>query len=648
MECKTARYWMSIHIDKELEVETEKKLFKHIDECKECNTYFQQSLELDDKIEQLFESEECNSKKIKAAVLKKIENEGKKQKKKRLYSKFAICAVILFGMLTTIPINGKTVLAHVNDWAKSFTIRKPGLIIKVENRDNETTKDLSKETPEKLKVDENTYHSIEDLNEKVYRVEKKTCLPPYLPAGYEFKYASYEKYFKTYPGSFSITTYFERNNIDTNTKEYMNIKIIYAGVNIISQSAKYYTDINTEAKSIKIDGEDAILVKERTEEGYKTYKLYCIMNAPSAKVEVEYKGYKENSIVEEEIIKVANELVKKIKEEVPENNIKPENISEIIEFNSEKEFDDKVYNIDDRIVKINSIPEDYEFNKGIFINNPKEGPNIPSDYHSFYIKDDSKINIEINYYNYTNFNSDFLTYQIGEIEKRESFLGYEMKLYKERERLEKRVRAIDITLPDYSMVIKINTEGSKDEILEIKDMKKIAADIIKKVQKKATKTKSVMTDTYDKTYDSVEHLKESSRIAYNGFVVPSYKPKGYEFMRANYRSRSRRYLLQFIHISKASDSENKFPNLISITEKVGDITNVRDSRYVSSIEETTILGYKGYIVKEKFKQFDSIKLQIEVARKNHLIQVQISHYESEDGLEDELVKIAKSMLKQIE
>ncbi|WP_432405398.1 anti-sigma factor family protein [Wukongibacter sp. M2B1] len=645
MECKTARYWMSIYIDKELEVETENKLFKHIDECEECSIYFQQFFELNNQIEQLFKLEECNSDKIRAEILKSIENERKKQRRKRVYSKLAICAVILIGILMTIPINGKTVLAHVNDWAKGFIIREPGLIIKVENRDNKKTKDLSSKTYSKLKVDENMYYSTEELNEKIYKVEKKTCLPPYLPTGYEFKYALYEKYFKIDSGSFSITTYFERDNIDTNTKEYMNIQISYDGVNTSSQSVKYYTDINKDAKPIKIDGENAILIKEKTEEVYKTYKLYCIMNSPSAKVEVQYKSHKVNSNVEEEITKVANELVKKIKKEVPENNIKPRNISEVIKSYSEKEFYDEVYNIDDRIVKIDFIPEDYKFDWGTFINNPKEEFNIPSDYNSCYIKGDSRINIEINYYNYTNLDSDFPSNQIGEVEKRESLLGYEMKLYKERKSLAKYIRSISITLPDYSMVIKINTQGSKDEILELEDMKKISVNIIEKVHKRATKTKTVRNGNYTRNYDSVKHLRESSKIVYNGFVVPSYKPKGYEFMRAKYTNTPNRYLLQFIQIREASDSESK---LISISEKVGDITSVRDSRYVSSIEETTILGYKGYIVKEKSEEYDSIELQIGVAEKNHLIQVKISHYESEEGLEDELVKIAKSMLKQIE
>lgn len=52
---------------------------------------------------------------------------------------------------------------------------------------------------------------------------------------------------------------------------------------------------------------------------------------------------------------------------------------------------------------------------------------------------------------------------------------------------------------------------------------------------------------------------------------------------------------------------------------------MRDSSYVSNIDEIIIQGYKGYIVKEKYKYYDNIKLQIEVAQKNHLIQVEICH-----------------------
>lgn len=650
MECKVVRYWISLYIDNELENETENELFKHIDECKDCNTYFQQSLDVNEEIENVFRSVECNSERIKANILSNIKSKDKKNNRKIKYSKLAICAAILVGIIISVPINGKTVIAHVSDWAKSFTIRKPGLIIKVEDIDNERTIHSGNKILVDIETEENFYFSIKDLNEKVYMVEKKTCLPPYFPEGYSFKYAKSERTLDSDLGSFDITTYFERDNKEINAKEYLNIKIKYKDRTTISQSFKYFTNINKEAKAIKIYGEDAVIIKERSGDGYKIYELHCIMNAHSSKIEIEYKSYKENSVAEEEIMKVASELVKQMKKEVPEKSmkdIKYRDISEIIEGDNEKEFYDDIHSLDDRIVKIESIPDGYRFDKGIFVNNPKEKFNIPSDYNSSYIKEDSKINIGINYYNYTDVGADFFSYQIGEIEKREPFVGYEIKLYKERESLESLIRAISITLPDYSMTININTKGSEVDVLEIEDMKNIAADIIEKVKHTATKTEKVRRDVFRKTYDSVKHLKESSQIINNGFVIPTYKPKGYEFARANYKNDPNRYLLQFVEKRKASDSEKEFLSRISIFERVGDITSVMDSMYVNNIEEAILFGYKGYIVKEKYKSFDSIKLQIEATQKNHLIEIQISHHGNDEGLKEELVKIAESMLKQL-
>lgn len=647
MECKVARYWISIYMDKELEQETEKKLFKHIDRCKECSRYFQQSLDINEEIEELFKLEECNSDKIKSEILNGINKEERRHKKTR---NIAVCAAILIAILVTIPINGKTVIAYVNDWAKSFTIRKPGLIIKIDNIENQTTSNATVGDWAKVKTDKKIYYSIEDLNKNVYKVEKKPCVPSYLPKQYEFKYALYEKHLGIDLGSFDITTYFERENNQNDNEEYMSVQISYDAKDIASKSVKYYTDKNEEAKAVKIDGEEAIIIRRIAGDGHKFYKLHCILNTHLAEIEVKYKNYKENSIAEEEMIQVADRLVKQIKEEVPEKeNIKPLNISEITEAYSEKEFYDKVYNLDDRIVKIDSIPEGYKFEKGIFINNPKEKFNISSDYHSSYIKGDSKINIEINYYNYTNKGSDFLTYQIGEVEKRESLLGYEMKLYKERERLENLVNAISITLPDYSMVINISITESEDKILKIEDMKKIAEDIINKVKKKASKRKFVSKGRYVKTYDSVEHLKESSHIAAGGFVVPTYQPQGYEFMRAYYTKSPNRYLLQFIEKRKSFDSGKK---IISISEMVGDITDVHDGKYVSYIDEINVLGNKGYIIKERYKTSDilvinKIRIEIEVPQKNHLIEVEMSYYGNEEELKNEIIQIAESMLKQI-
>lgn len=657
MECKVARYWISLYIDKELDNETETKLLEHINKCKECNIYFKRALDMAENIEKLFNIEEYSSERICTQIMSNIKAEKKSYEKKTRYKKLAICAAVLIGLLLTVPIDGKTAFAHVNDWAKSFVIRKPGLTIKVEDIDKAPDRKPTNGTHIKPQISKKTYYSTKDLIENVYVVENKPCLPEYLPPGYEFKYAKYEKYLNENLGDFDIRVRFERKSLAENTSERMDIIIYYKNENSFNKGAIYFTDDHREAKAVEIDGEDAILTREKSRNGLSIYRLAYIMTKYPVKIRVHYMGHREGSIVEEEIIKTSNELVKQIQKEVPKNNkedIEYKSISELIESVDENEFYDKIYKLDDRIVKIDNIPEGYKFNSGSFINNPKEKSNISSDYHAIYKKDNSTINIKIDYYNYTNRDSDFPSYQIGEVEKREDLLGYEMKVYKERKDITDTIRAISITLRDYSMVININTKGSKNEIINDEDIKKIAIEIIGKVKQAAEKRKFVDREKYIKTYDSVEHLKGSPRIVSKGFVVPTYKPKGYEFMRVNYTNNG--YMLQFIGKRNSSDSENKLVPVITISEKVGDITQTRDGKYVSSIDKITILGYEGYVVKEeqkyptkeKVKIMNKIRLELEVPQKNHLIEASIFYHEGEEGFKDELVKLVESMLIQID
>jgi len=186
MECKMARYWISIYLDKELDRETEMNLLEHIEKCNECNKFLEESLDISSHMEQLFNMEEFNDEKIKTDIMNTIKKEHtihnentnqNKSKKKSRFRKLALSAAVLIVLFMTVPINGKTAMAHVNGWTKSFIIRKPGFIIKVDDIENaydhKPTPGFIYREPE---VSKQEYYTINDIIENVYKIEKKPCI----------------------------------------------------------------------------------------------------------------------------------------------------------------------------------------------------------------------------------------------------------------------------------------------------------------------------------------------------------------------------------------------------------------------------------------------------------------------------------------
>jgi hypothetical protein len=231
-------------------------------------------------------------------------------------------------------------------------------------------------------------------------------------------------------------------------------------------------------------------------------------------------------------------------------------------------------------------------------------------------------------------------------EKKEKFLEYEMRIYKEDETRDGNIsRVFSIGLPDYAMVINITSSGSQKEILSKTEIEKMMTSIIKEVKKQAQKRETIDFGNHIKVFSNIDEVRNDHEIKEKGLYVPSYIPQKFKFRRAKYKNNG--YLLQL-----DEDSEDKMNSCISITMRKNDELILSNSDSIQKKDKIEILDYKGYMITEKTKYSEEVneyitKLEIESAENNFVIAIFQIDYQKRNRTERELIKLAESILKQM-
>lgn len=331
MDCKIIKYWISLYIDNELDDEKKIILLEHLNKCPECENYFNQCINIDKNIENLFEEKKSGEEQLKSNIMKKITEENVKVKKKRkIRSKSAVAAACII-ILLFIPINGKSVAALINEWTKNLIVQNDKLVIEVETgldfseeydkKNNDTTKEgnQNKVEPKVLSFD-----NEEAFIEKMNKIDDYPHMSNYAKEDYTFKEGRYQE-IKDVFEKYSVETRYEKFNTQTgHYDDELKIKISYMTENtkltkIIHKVSKFTGDEVEE-------GVPEVLVKEAKISGEIGYferfslntTLYMVIYNYPVKFEIVYYGEEEEKVVEEGLTKIAENLIEEIKKKVPE------------------------------------------------------------------------------------------------------------------------------------------------------------------------------------------------------------------------------------------------------------------------------------------------------------------------------------------
>ncbi len=556
MECKIAQYQISLLVDRELEEVSREALLRHIEQCEACSSYLEQAMEIDSMSKELLgQDADMDYSPAIAKIMDAVKEEKIYFTKRRSKVKALVAVACITLLLLFIPIHNKTVLAYMNDVVKSLVIRQPDLLIEIEQR-SPSTKGYEEPggVPIREKLAKKTFRTAEEVVSNVYKIEKKPCLPPFMPSGFEFDMATYGKHDDKTTDDFYVESTYIRPNMASSMEDRMIINLEYKKNNIFISGYKKIIEDNEEAKEILADGEKGALIKSNSSTTFDFYDAMFILNKRGVVLNIKYRLLKGNGSGEADITQVADALIKQLKLEVSEQSPQINNVSEVIESKDEAEFYNKIAALDDRILRTTPMPEGYKFDSGSFINNPKEiaPSSLSSDYRSIYKNGDSLLDISMYLYTHTEKDSDFPAYYPAEIIERKSLEGYTMKIYKENKNnlgLTSRVIALD--LPDYATVLLLRSTASQQELLSYEVLEQTAKSIISDLKKQSAIRHTLAAANRIRVYDSLEQLANSEELKQNGLTIPSYIPKNYQFERAKYDYTRKGYQLQ---LSKSSSS----------------------------------------------------------------------------------------------
>ncbi|MBU5438822.1 zf-HC2 domain-containing protein [Tissierella sp. MSJ-40] len=636
MDCSQIKYLINSYVDREINQKEEELLFEHIEGCEECKKEFNQFLDIDSKTRELFKEVEYEKEEFIEKVMNSITTEEKKNKREN--RKFKFWHGLAAGLLLIILINND-VIAYVGEWINDIVIREAGFRISIKEGGEKAfvkEEDIEGETVEYESKDYNSLEEIINLE----KLKNKPILPVYVAKGYNFEKGILKEYINDETSDFSFTTYY--NKITKGNKENnMSIEITYRKDGVYSATYNYLVFNDEKAKVLDLKGENGVLRVVEEKNGLKYYILNVIGKDLSADIRIWYKGYEDDNFIEKEIKNIGIALVEEIKTKAP---IKPQeikNVSEVTESENEEDFYNKIIDLDDRIVKMDFIPGGFEFIKGTFIDNtnaPPELSELSSIFGTVYEKEDSRLDIIINYHDYTGMDSDFATLPFGEVERREKLSNNLLRIYKTEKIEEKESKTICVVLEDYATVISIMSTGEKEGILDLKEMKEVAAKIIDNIQKSGKKRPIIEENNKLIAFDNMEDLISSKPLKEDGLVLPTYFPKGYSYRRAKYIDK--RYMLQL---------ENKNKDILTISMERENVIIPAEGREAELQKKINILGYKGYIFKssDSYNGVDRLYLEVDMTDKGMIINIDYSPYKKENINIEELIKIAESMVGQI-
>lgn len=331
MDCKIIKYWISLYIDNELDDEKNIILLEHLNKCPECENFFNQCINMDNNIEILFEEKSSNEEYMKNSIIKKIKEENIEVKKKRKSKIAAAVACII--ILLFIPINGKSVAALINEWTRSLIVQNDKLVIKVETevdfseeynkKNSDTTKKNGVKKEEPIVI---TFNNEEEFIEKMNEIDDYPHTSNRLNEDYKFKEGKYEEINRGFE-KYSVETRYKKFNTETGRYEdELRIKISYMPENTRITAISRKSGKLRNANGEEIEGEDTEkLVKEAKISGEIGYfesfsantTLYMFISNYPAQFEIYYCTFEEEN-GEEELTKIAEDLIDQIKEKVPE------------------------------------------------------------------------------------------------------------------------------------------------------------------------------------------------------------------------------------------------------------------------------------------------------------------------------------------
>lgn len=643
MECKIAQYWISLYLDNDLEEEAAERLFEHIDGCEACRDYMEKSMEMHQITKEAFDISGIDHSHNIQSIMEDVRNQNVSfQSRKKNWSAIFVASALVLLILVT-PIKNKVVLAHVNEWVKSLTIMQKDVVIEVETRDDSYITSRPDGRVIKEKVDKQYFKTAEEFQAVAKTTENKPCIPPYMLPDFSFEYGIYGKHDDKMITDFYFETFYIKQS-NTSPTDSILVKLNYLKPDGQICGHKSYISESEKAMEVEVDGEKGVIIKRGLNTTYDTYETLFILNKYGVTVEIAYKVVDKNKDIASEIVSIAEPLIQQIKKEVPEVIPQIKSVSKVIESSSEAEFQTSIAGIDDRIVRIDSIPEGYLFEKGIFIDNPKEitADSLSSDYVCVYAKGQQKLTVTLQLYTHTTIGSDFLTYSYGEVEKREVLGEYTLKIYKDRPSRDKATgsRMIGIDLPDYAINLNIRCHGEQDELMPLEDMKVLAEAIIEETKKQASKRQSISIGAKVKAFDSIKDFISSEDIQKADMPIPTYIPRNERFMRAKYDQYG--YLLQL---------ERATPDLTTTIRVAKDdlfhqlfgLEDQQLSKVMLSGEEASIVigrrkHHNGSYEKE-------VTLKIRLKEKGLTLAISQTFLDDEEVSTKEVIRIAQSMLK---
>lgn len=652
MECKIAQYQISLLVDGELEEASREALLQHIEQCEACSSYLEQAMEIDNASKELFgQDADMDYSPAIAKIMDAVKEEQVYTKKRLPKVKSLVAVACITLLILCIPIQNKTVLAYMNDVVKGLIIRQQDLLIEIEQRNPSKTYEEPGGIPIREKVAKKTFRTAEEVISTVYNTEKKPCLPPYIPTGFEFDMATYGKHDDKTTDDFYVESTYIRSNSASALEDRMIVNLEYKKSNIFISGYKKIIEANEEAKEILADEEKGVLIKSNTSDAFDFYDAMFILNKHGVVLNIKYRPLKGNGSAEADIRQVSEALIKQLKQEIPEEMEEVTSVSEVIESKDETEFYNKIAALDDRILKMNAMPEGYKFYRGSFISNPKENaPNsLSSDYRSLYKNGDSLLDISMYLYTHTEKDSDFPAYYPAEIIERKSLEGYTMKVYKERKNNQGLTnRAIALDLPDYATVLILHSMASEQKLLSYEALEQTAKDIITDLKKQSAIKLTLAAANRIKVYDSLAQLANSEELKQNKLIVPSYIPESYQFERAKYDYALKGYRLQ-VGRSASTLKANEFGSTVSIS--VGKHAMYDSYSYLKDYEMTNlkVAGVPGRLIsgiQSINEQIDArvLILEMTIPGKDQTLKI-ISMFDiNETPSEAEMIKIAESIL----
>lgn len=324
MECCKAVSLIHLYAVGELNKEDLGKLQKHIQKCSKCSQIYNEALEVNSYMNDLFEEVEIPDNNFRYNVMRTIEEKNKLIGSRRsIYMRkkivAAAVAIILIGG-SFVPVNGKSLVDTVGKWVNSLKIEKSnGTVIELDSYDSSSYDSSSSDEESKCstKTDTSIRKSYYSYEEVVKDLGDRFIKSEYIPEGYKEPSFYYQK----------IENFEEMTILYTNKDDITLIIGIGTSSDELFTKNYYSNNMDPKFKEISIAGYEAawILLNLPDEKINQSLELF-LESDENKKREYNYQirvaktenKEQKNFLPEEELIKIAESLIKQIDAKVVE------------------------------------------------------------------------------------------------------------------------------------------------------------------------------------------------------------------------------------------------------------------------------------------------------------------------------------------